>query len=482
MVSRRHFIQRAGAVGLALPGLQGLIGCAPRDNAASNPAEGLADASSGADEGVLDLAEGLTYSVLSRTGDEMSDGLLEPADHDGMACFPVAGDDSRCVLVRNHELDFEADGGEGAFGRNFERFAKVDASRIYDLSGDRPLLGGTTTLVIDMKAMRVERSHLSLAGTSRNCAGGPTPWGTWLSCEETDDKAGGLGAKDHGYVFEVPAEATGLVMPEPLTAMGRFVHEAAAVDPSTGIVYMTEDAGDGMFYRFLPNSPAGRLAQGGRLQALAIRGAPGASTSNHSDAGLNAVRLAPGGSVEVEWIDLEDTHAPDNDLRLRGRSNGAAIFARGEGMAFAFEGRGRAVYFACTSGGQAMKGQIWKYVPSEHEGTRNEGDPPGRLELFVESTGEQHFDYADNIVASPGGDIIMCEDGDGDNYLRGVTRAGNVYTIARNALPGKSEFCGACFSPDGSTLFANVQTPGITLAIRGDWAALSDRADAAAAG
>lgn len=472
MVSRRHFIQRAAAVGVALPGLQAIGGC---ERKIVDPATGLVVDP----DGMLDLADGFSYTILSRTGNEMSDGLIEPGAHDGMACFPVAGEAGKCVLVRNHELDFDETGERGAFGEGFARAGRLDASRIYDFSGERPLMGGTTTVVVDMNAMRVERSHLSLAGTMRNCAGGPTPWGSWLTCEETNQRADGSIGKDHGYVFEVSSEAEGLVEPVPLTAMGRFVHEAAAVDPSTGIVYMTEDSGDGLFYRFLPNSPAGRLAQGGRLQALAVRGTSGAVMSNWPDAGASAVRLAPGESVEVEWITLEDVQAPNNDLRIRGRAAGAAIFSRGEGLAFAFEGRGRAVYFACTSGGAAKKGQIWKYIPAEAEGTRDEEAAPGRLELFVESTGEAHFDYADNIVASPGGDIVMCEDGDGDNYLRGVTQTGNVYSIGRNALPGQSEFCGACFSPDGSTMFVNIQNPGITLAIQGDWAALSARADVA---
>ncbi len=473
MVSRRHFIQSAGAVGLALPGLAALTGCAQGPSAAGL---GLA-----ADpEGMLDLAPGFTYSVLSRTGDEMSDGLLEPGAHDGMACFPVEGDADRCILVRNHELDWNEDGERGAFGERFARAGGVDKAKVYDWAGEaQPFLGGTTTALVNLRSGRIERTHMSLIGTSRNCAGGPTPWGSWLTCEETDERAGARGGKDHGYVFEVPASATEPVEPVPLEAMGRFVHEAAAVDPATGIVYMTEDRGDGLFYRFLPTTP-GVLRQGGRLQALAIRGQAGADLTNHPDASDRVVRAAPGQSFEVDWVTLDDYRAPNGDLHLQGRGLGAAIFARGEGMAFAIVNGRPAIYFACTSGGAAKKGQIWRYVPSENEGLPYERGGPGKLELFVESSGEAHFDYADNIVASPGGDIIMCEDGGGDNYLRGVTRSGNVYSIARNALPGQSEMCGACFSPDGGTLFVNIQKPGITLAIRGDWAGLSVAADIAA--
>ncbi|MEZ5938329.1 MAG: DUF839 domain-containing protein, partial [Hyphomonadaceae bacterium] len=98
---------------------------------------------------------------------------------------------------------------------------------------------------------------------------------------------------------------------------------------------------------------------------------------------------------------------------------------------------------------------------------------PGKLELFVESLGTGHFDYADNIVAAPIGDIVMCEDGDGDNFVRGVTSAGHVYPIARNAMEERSEFTGVCFSPDGATMFVNIQRPGLTLAVRGPWRELS---------
>ncbi len=473
MVSRRHFIQRAGLIGMALPGLQALSGCV----SGTNPATGLvADAS-----GMLDLADGFSYSVLSRTGDEMSDGLLEPGAHDGMACFPVEGDADRCLLVRNHELEWNEAGERGAFGPGFARLGGVDRARIHDWGGDKPFLGGTTTALINLRSGRVERSHMSLLGTSRNCAGGPTPWGSWLTCEETDERAGERAGKDHGYVFEVPADATGAVEPAPLMGMGRFVHEAAAVDASTGIVYMTEDEGDGLFYRYVPDTP-GILRRGGRLQALVIRGQEGADLTNHPDASDRVVKARAGEAFDVDWVTVADIHAPGNDLRLQGRAMGAAIFARGEGMAVAVEAQRTVIYFASTSGGAAKKGQIWRYVPSENEGLPYERGGPGQLSLFVESAGESHFDYADNIVASPGGDIIMCEDGDGDNYLRGVTRKGNVYTIARNALPGQSELCGACFSPDGSTMFVNIQNPGITLAIRGDWAGLSRKADEVAAG
>lgn len=469
LLSRRHLIRSAASVAIAAPALQLLGACATTVTRPHIIQRVSALAVRPDPAGLLDLAPGLSYAVLSRTGMEMSDGLLEPGAHDGMAAFPVEGDPSRCLLVRNHELG--ATSPVSAFGVDLSRARRVAQDRIYDLShSGKPFAGGTTTTLVNLKTKRVERTHLSLAGTAVNCAGGPTPWGSWLSCEETDIVAGAGGGKHHGFIFEVPAHATALVQPAPLRAMGRFRHEAAAVDPATGIVYLTEDMGDSLFYRFLPNA-RGELAKGGRLQALALVEQSAADTRNWSreQGGDPALRMVQNRRYAVRWIDMADVEAPDSDLRMRGRNSGAAVFARGEGMALALEAAGPAVYFACTSGGAAQIGQIWRYIPSLFEGSPREAEAPAELELFVESTGESDFEYCDNIVASQRGELIVCEDGEGDNFIRAIGPDGLIYTLARNADPGKSEFCGACFSPDGATLFVNIQNPGITLAITGDW-------------
>jgi hypothetical protein len=408
---------------------------------------------------VLDLPEELTYTVVSCRGDECAglSGGAVPDAADGMGSFDV-GDGRHMVLVRNHELD----------AREFEKgaFASLDPSGIlaYDKWNGRPLPGGTTTILYDYQDQRLVRQYVSLAGTIRNCAGGTTPWGTWLSCEENVTRRGGPLEKDHGWVFEVPALHEGLVEPVPLRDMGRFFHEAAAVDPETKIVYLTEDRHDGLFYRFLPKVP-GKLAEGGKLQALALSGRyEGMDARNWSRR-----KIPIGIEMPVEWIDLQGVDSPRrDDLRKRGHALGATRFANAEGIHF---GRDE-LYFCVTSGGAIKSGQIMRYVPGR-------GGAPDRLQLFLESSDHATFNFGDNLTIAPNGHLIVCEDpywggsrsylpreidSSAPCYLRGVTPEGAVYDVAR--LHGKSELAGACFSPDGKTLFVNVMSPTKTLAIR----------------
>lgn len=408
-------------------------------------------------EGLLDLPTGFRYRVISSFGERMDDGFLSPDSYDGMGCFAL--DERRVVLVRNHEL--KADEQEVGPIRGKPRSA-IDA---YDRNTrDLVLPGGTTTLTYDMVSGRVESQHLSLVGTIRNCAGGITPWGSWLSCEEDVTLAGDGVGRDHGWVFEVPARARGLVAPVPLTAMGRFNHEAAAVDSRTGIVYLTEDRDDSLLYRFLPNVK-GDLIHGGRLQALALA-EPGLVDSRN----WHGADISHGAWKATRWIDLDGVESPGDDLRLRGHAHGALLFARGEGIHF---GEGE-FYFCCTSGGAARLGQIMRYRPSRFEGQPEERSEPGQLQSFVESTNAADLNFGDNLTVAPNGHLIICEDQYTDtvvNHLRGITPAGEIYTFAR--LHTQTELAGACFSPDGRTLFVNVFSPGKTLAITGPWAAFA---------
>jgi secreted PhoX family phosphatase len=466
MLTSRRGVLAASAAGLAFAGFGRLAGGGSATAQTLDPA---AYRSEVAGYGPLredparlfDLPDGFSYTILSQAGAPMSDGFLTPHKLDGMGSF-AAGPD-RVALVRNHELkprDLEI----GAFGPDRSLASRLAADRIYDFAEDGPPVGGgTTTLIYDLKARRLVSDHLSLTGTLANCSGGVTPWGSWLSCEETTQGKGMEAGKDHGWVFEIPAAGKGLADPVPLASLGRFRHEAAAIDPRTGVVYLTEDEGDGrgLFYRLLPNDRT-RLAAGGRLQALALPEGADADPRNGESRYWRA-----GDWRAAHWIDLDGLDNPYEDLRFRGRGLGAAWFSRGEGICY---GDGE-FYFTCTSGGPNGYGQIMRYRPGAAEGQPGETDAPGRLQLFCEPEDPRVMEMCDNLAVAPWGHLIVCEDKvGGDNYLRAVTPEGRVYTLGRH--PGGSELAGACFSPDGTTLFLNIYMPGTTLAITGPWSRL----------
>lgn len=389
-------------------------------------------------QGLLELPAGFRYRVFSQEGEMMSDGNRVPGAHDGMGAFADA--EGNTVLIRNHELSPHSPSA-----------VQAPADRLYDPLGQ----GGTTTLVVSgVKGgagdRQLLRHYTSLAGTVRNCAGGTTPWGSWVSCEETTltpDTNSATHAdrvsRPHGYNFEVPAIATAPVEPQPLVSMGRFRHEAIAVDPRTGIVYQTEDQEDGLFYRFIP-AQAGNL-QAGVLEALRISAAPQAITRTQFPVGV---------PLRVDWVRIADVDPAADTVRQEGFSKGAAQFARGEGICYS-DG---VFYFTCTSGGNVPHGQVWRYAPGQ---TADDG---GTLELFVQPDNARLLDYPDNLAIAPWGDLLVCEDGGGEQYVVGITPAGALYPFARNAL-NQSEFAGICSSPDGQTLFLNLYRPGMTFAI-----------------
>ncbi len=406
--------------------------------------------------GVLDLPAGFNYRVISVSGAPMSDGFITPGLPDGMATFP--GPDGLTIIVRNHEmLPLDT---PGPFGKLNELFGKVDAKKLYDLGeGLTPHLGGTTTLVYDTKSQKVIRDFLSLGGTTRNCAGGVTPWNSWITCEETVIRTGPgtdgdyRSERDHGYNFEVPATyEIALAEAIPLIDMGRFNHEAVAVDPATGIVYETEDRDDGLIYRFLPNKP-GELQAGGKLQAMKF-----VETTSLDARNWKEQTIEVGKQYAVEWIDMAEVTSPNDDLRFRGFDAGAARFARGEGMWYS---KGQ-IFIACTNGGKAQMGQIWRLLPAKPDSGNAD-----QLELFIEPNDAAILEAADNLTVSPWGDIVTCEDRENGARIIGVTPGGQLYPLAQNHL--LTEFAGVTFSPDGTTLFVNLQHRGMTVAITGPW-------------
>lgn len=494
-LGRRTFITVAGksaiAIGLA-PLLQACSNGSNNDNplaptgaSSYGPLSPVADSTTGLP--LLQLPEGFTYSSFGWTGDTMSDGTMTPDRHDGMAVVSGQGGVSgECVLIRNHERSVVGPGmplpliGDG-IAPVYDSFAFPGV-----LAG---LGGGTTALRVSGGKLIEDRA--TLGGTIGNCAGGPTPWGSWLTCEETMTIGSIIGARDHGFVFEVPDPALGPASAVPITDMGLMPHEAVAVDTRDSRVYLTEDSRPlSGFYRYTPNDASqqiGALERGGVLEMLAVAGSPGADLG----------QAAQGESFAVLWVPVPNPVAPPEALVspiegfpaiqgvgrsgpfMQGQANGGASFRRGEGCWY----QDGVVFFVDTSGGAAGKGSVWAYVPGEEMLTA----------LFV-SPDAATADNPDNITVTPQGALLVCEDGGGisendtlitGTRLLGIAQDGSSFVFAENnmvldaALPNRpdilagdyrgSEWCGACFDPAGEFLYVNIQAPGVTFAITGPW-------------
>ncbi|HXE57401.1 MAG TPA: alkaline phosphatase PhoX [Gemmatimonadales bacterium] len=449
MLSRRAFVRRTSSIGgllLSAPSLSGLISCAV--GGVAQPARGYGPLQPSEDyPDILSLPAGFRAKLLSRAGDPLPGGGTVPHAFDGMGAFQTGP--GRVRLVRNHEVRDAAASGTRPFG----------VGDAYDPLGP----AGTMTLEVRVApdgAAEPLREFPSLLGTYVNCAGGVTPWGSWLTCEETVAGRAHGWTRSHGYVFEVPARADGPVAPVPLREMGRFSHEAVAVDPRTGYVYETEDARPAGFYRFRPKV-SGRLSEGGALEMLAVDGRPRYDTRTGQRLGVR---------LPVRWIPIPEPDADEPALRpdfvySQGFARGGATFARLEGCWFGDAG----IFFNATDGGDAGAGQVWHYRPDEEE-----------LVLVFESPGHAVLSHPDNVCVSPRGGVLLCEDGDGPNLVRGLTRTGELFDLVRNEL-NDSEWAGACFSPQGRTLFVNLQgntrplerpddpQRGMTFAIWGPW-------------
>lgn len=436
-MQRRLFLKSTVATAASIP-LQALLsrveagGGLPR-SADYGPLVPVLDETTGLP--LLHLPEGFRYVSFGWTGDPMTNGAPTPGVHDGMAAYEGANGVVR--LVRNHEQ------GRGP------AFSTV--------SYDPAAAGGTTTIEFNGVTGQYVSTQDSLSGTIRNCAGGPTPWGSWLTCEETND----FTTMPHGYVFDVPAVGHG--NPEPIRDMGRFSHEAVAVDPASNTVYLTEDTGTTSgFYKFVPTT-ASDITAGGRLYMLKIAG----EWQKNMYTGYPNNSHFPTEWVAIDTPDNPSPSSPSTWVSGQGRAKGAAHFGRLEGAWYDPKGD---IYFVSTNGGAVGQGQIWQYNLAK-----------GFLRLVFESPSATVLNAPDNITVSPRGGLVLCEDGSGTEFIHGLTRKGEIFKFAqnnvvlngeRNGITGNfsgSEFAGACYSPDGKWLFFNVQSPGITFAVTGPW-------------
>jgi secreted PhoX family phosphatase len=435
---------------------------------------------------ILALPAGFSYVTFGHIGAPMSDGHPTPLALDGMAAFPAAN--GRVRLVRNHE------------DRNLPGAGSVAGTA--ELRWDPQAGGGTTTLDYDPATRTLVRDFVSLTGSLTNCAGGIGFGGRhWITAEEVVAGPAHTNAalkfpQRHGYCFAVPVDAESTQRIEPIPAMGRFLHEAVAVDQRTGIVYLTEDPGSNVtgagFYRYLPNDRE-RLSAGGTLQMLGVRRAPQVDLRKGQTVG---------DALAVTWFDIDDPdpeYEVDNDPRSvfnQGFNKGGALFNRLEGCWYD-EG---SVFFVSTSGGDAESGdvnpdgyhegfgQVWEYRPS----ARNDG----LLRLWFESPSGSVLDSPDNLTVTPRGGLVLCEDDAGValvdthpaapgvanvNRLIGLTPDGDAFELAVNRL-NDAEFAGVCFSPDGRTMFFNIYGDsrgtteqhagtGMTCAVTGPWEA-----------
>lgn len=463
-MERRDFLRR-GSLSLAAAAL----GCRRGENAATLPASSSLASTSTLPatpatevvlDGLLEIPAGFRATIVQRAGDAMSDGHLVPEQPDGMTCHAHEG---AWVLLRNHEL-----------GRLGAHAPWPEDARIYDPKRR----GGVTRVILDPHALRealggrnvsaARRSNLVLAGTDLNCAGGPARVDGvdgWISCEESDED-------EHGFAFWTRVDDDTLAdgRERRLDGLGRFKREAVAIDPATGVLYMTEDHVDGLLYRHVPEDPSRPLG-GGRLEALRIAALPGTDPREGGPHGPGAP-LIVGSRWPVEWVPIADPLATSRTCRAQGAEAGASRFNRCEGITR--DTSDGAIVFVASLAGPVGAGQVYRLDPSADA-----------LTLIAQVDDRTVLSMPDNLVMSPWGELVLCEDnydrrdGASHQHVRVLGSDGRVRTLIRNLRvtpsddeedPPGAELAGACFSPDGEVLFVNVQRPEhVTVAITGDW-------------
>ena len=420
-------------------------------------------------DGLLALPPGFRYTIVTRAGvTKLDSGQPTPNAHDGTAVFGHGVDNY--LLIQNHEIS-----SNNALG-----VPQIEGT-VYDPGVGSA--GGCTVISVDRNGNNLGE-WVGISGTLTNCAGGPTPWGTWLTCEETENKANGTTRlKDHGYVFEVWGDGR-TANPVPLKALGRYAHEALAIDKDRTRVYLSEDSSNpnGLFYRW--TAPTGYklgpdswkdLADEtfGTLEAMAILGDDGKPIPDVAYL-TSAQLLRP---FQVEWVPVADRDAKTTSVRKQFSDGQVTRGKKFEGV----YGTDAGVYVVNSYAeagttdlpGDAVPhdGMVWFY---------NYSDQTIQLVTYFPDNAaadkgagakydDYNFDSPDNVTVTPWGSLVLAEDGNATSHVLSATPGGPAYAIARNML-NDSEFTGPTFSADGKVLFVNMQTPGITFAITGPWA------------
>ncbi|WP_238011850.1 DUF839 domain-containing protein [Dactylosporangium sp. AC04546] len=489
-VSRRQIIKGSTAAGVGLT-VAGVLPTLAEPAAAheSRPSSGGRPFPPLQDDpnGILALPAGFSYRIVTREGvTDMSGGQGKtPGLHDGTGV--VDAGHNRLTIIQNHELTPHMT----TYG------VPHIAGTVYDPGAVNA--GGCTVITTD-GAGKPTAEWVGIAGTVRNCAGGVTPWGTWLTCEETTINAGatwsaagqtGTYEKAHGYVFEVFPRDSAHQLPKPIKAFGRYDHEALAVEPNLRQVYLSEDASgpNGLFYRW--TAPRG------------VKLGPGAANTLADDAGVLAamqIRMDDGSILpdvayltsaqlgrpfKVTWIAVPERDAKTQSVRTQFADGTVTRGKKFEGVWST--GKGCYVVNSFAFGASDLPadatkhdGMVWYYDYADETitlVTYFPHNPAGEGEGAFPKYADLTFDGPDNVTVTPWGTLVLAEDGVRASHVLSSVPGGPTYAIARNMLsngtsngnPTYSEFTGPTFSPDGRVLFVNIQTPGLTLAITGPW-------------